>query len=432
MRGSLKEFYGKHGIGMRSVLRTPLELLNAMDNMSRAVEEATRLGEFKRMKARGRSARAAAYGAREISTDFSVRGASEKLNGFQDTVMFLSAGMAGMERAYRGLAKGTGTNAEGRRKLWLYGGMLAAASTALYAVNRENPWYQSLEDWDKDAHWHLFVRTKPGDARTRAQAQQVYQHYRVPKFWDIGALASLSERLAEMALGDERDVGDGLRHTGKVVADQFKLGYIPAVAEPLLELGANKSFFSGGPIESPAMQKLPPEQRSDVYTSELGRGIGEATKISPKKVDHLLRGYFGFFGSMALSASDAIAGRKPAQPAGTMPGVRRFTGRVPGRTQEESDFWNLYNEQSQFYHGMKRYAEEGDAKGAKGRAEQSRYFGMLKSASGTMAKIRTAQQQIMKSDMTPEEKRAQLDRLQTQKNEFLIGLMRALDEAESE
>jgi hypothetical protein len=41
---------------------------------------------------------------------------------------------------------------------------------------------QDLPDWDRDANWHFFV----GD-----------QHFRYPKIWEIGAMASVAERSVE-------------------------------------------------------------------------------------------------------------------------------------------------------------------------------------------------------------------------------------------
>lgn len=46
--------------------------------------------------------------------------------------------------------------------------MLALASVGLYLLNRDDPRYQDLPDWDRDANWHFFV----GD-----------QHFRYPKIW---------------------------------------------------------------------------------------------------------------------------------------------------------------------------------------------------------------------------------------------------------
>ena len=54
-------------------------------------------------------------------------------------------------------------------------GTIALMSAGLYLLNKDDPRYADLPDWDRDSNWHFFV----GD-----------QHFRYPKIWEIGAMAS--------------------------------------------------------------------------------------------------------------------------------------------------------------------------------------------------------------------------------------------------
>ncbi len=59
---------------------------------------------------------------------------------FYDTVIFLKAGINGMDRLYRGFA-----HDENRRQIATRTALLALASMALYAINRNNELYDKLE-----------------------------------------------------------------------------------------------------------------------------------------------------------------------------------------------------------------------------------------------------------------------------------------------
>ena len=109
-------------------------MLYALERFSNAFEMATRLGEYKKARARGEHPRHAAYSAREVSTDFGMRGDSRVLGALYDTVIFLKAGINGMDRFYRGLA-------EDPNRGWIAAktALLAAASAGLYVLNRDNP-----------------------------------------------------------------------------------------------------------------------------------------------------------------------------------------------------------------------------------------------------------------------------------------------------
>ena len=177
MRAQLEKFYSSRGIDFRTVLNTPEKLWGFVEKMADAFETSTRLGEFDRAIKAGEHPRHAAYLAREVSTDFAMRGDSQALGFMLDTVMFLRPALTSWDRLGRGLAHDPNRAAVATRS-----GMVALMSSALYLQNKDNPKYQNLEDWDKDGHWHFFV----GD-----------EHFRYPKIWEIGAMASLAERSTE-------------------------------------------------------------------------------------------------------------------------------------------------------------------------------------------------------------------------------------------
>ncbi|MCY4499012.1 MAG: hypothetical protein OXC14_17225 [Rhodospirillaceae bacterium] len=425
IRSALKTHYARHGLDIRTLVNSPVDVVRALDEMSQALENATRLAEYKRVKRATGSRRQAAYAAREVSTDFSVRGASEWFNNFQDSVMFLAAGMAGMERAYRGL-KTPGQ----REKLWTWGAMLAGFSAGLYALNAGNPWYESLEDWDKDAHWHFFVPRpdyEGGEPKSRSQAQKAFYHYRVPKFWDIGAAASASERTIEMI--ETGNYGEGALRVGKGSADQFKLGYFPALALPAYEVATNRSMFSDAPIESFGIQRLPAGLRATPSTSAFSTEVGGALDVSPKKMDHLIRGYFNFFGTQFLRTSDVIAGKRDVR-VGDLPGIKRFVGRTPGTPQHLVDYYEMLYEQSEYVQAAKKAEREGDRRAAIEYRRKAKDLPKLERFQKRLQSLRAQQRRILESKLPAGRKRQLTDQLETRRNDEVIRLMDAIEQFE--
>ena len=153
-RAHLHRFYGRRGINYRTILDAPMKLILALERIADAVEMSARLGEFRRARQKGASRRAAAFQGREVSTDFAMRGDSQAIGFLYDTIIFLKAGMNGIDRFYRGM-----TSDPQRMRIAAKAGLVALFSAGLYALNRGNPLFDQLEDWDRDVHWHFFVPT---------------------------------------------------------------------------------------------------------------------------------------------------------------------------------------------------------------------------------------------------------------------------------
>jgi hypothetical protein len=267
-RRHLERYYGRKGINYRTVLDTPAKLLDGLEHIADAFEMATRLGEYRRAIQKGAEPRHAAYLAREVSTDFAMRGDSQALGALYDTVIFLKAGAVSLDRAYRGF-----TQDPNRARIAALTGLLALASAGLYAVNRNNPLYQQIEDWDRDANWHIFVPT-PAALRAWSEGRDLkpedaYLHLRLPKLWEIGAFSSIAERALEGIL--DRAPAETARRIASVAAQQFNLDPIPQAIRPLVELATNRDRFTGRPIETQSIRASSPS-RAPAPTRPAWRG----------------------------------------------------------------------------------------------------------------------------------------------------------------
>jgi hypothetical protein len=96
-----------------------------------------------------------------------------------------------------------------------------------------------------------------------------------------------------------------------MLGQTFAFDPTPQLAKPLLEVYANRSTFTGRPIETLDMERLSPELRSRSNTSALAIGASQAglgkAGLSPVQIEHLIRGYFGWLGAQSLVVGDLMA-----------------------------------------------------------------------------------------------------------------------------
>jgi hypothetical protein len=382
----LRRFYSSKGIGFRTVLDAPAKLLGGLERMTEAFEQATRLGVYARAKAAGAHPRHAAYRSREDSTDFGMRGGgldrshpaanfyddAAAAAGFAyDTVLFLKAAVNGMDRLYRGLARDPN-----RAAIAAKAGAIALLSVGLYALVRDNPLYRDdTDDWDKWAHWHFlvprpgwfdFVAREGGQPRTVEEAKDLYWHFRLPKIWEVGALASSAEQVYEGFLA--QNPGESAQNIGKIVLKLMQLEWVPQAFEPLYEVAINENRFTERPIVSEGMQDLEPWARAAAYTSPSIRALSEATrdvpglnKIAPVQIEALLRGYLNTWGAYGLSAVDGVFfDDMPDLRVDQYPVIRRFYSEHPARnTKAVREFYETLQDATQVRRTMREMDRAG-------------------------------------------------------------------------
>lgn len=420
-KAHLKRFYSSRGINPNTVLDTPGKMLYALETLGESIEIAPRLGEFASARQAGAHPRHAAYLGSEIGVDYRMRGDSEVMSFFYDSIIFLKAGMNGLDRFYRGMAHDVNHTQIAARV-----GALGLMSMTLYSLNRGNPQYEQMEDWDRDMHWHFFVPKK--DAESLPENER-WHHFRYPKIWEIGAVASVSERTMQNIMDSTpaKQVPDMAR----IAMDLFKLEYMPQAFGPIYEQMLNRNRFTDRPIVPPHLEGIKPFAQATPYTSRALQDAGIATRdmpdwaqISPVRMEHLLRGYFNTWAMYGLSLADAVLyDDQPEMRTDQYPVVRRFFQDQPARgTRYETAFYDMLKEATDLRRTM-RYLDRmhrHDVADEIAARPQQEFARVLDRYQNVLSALHTEMREVqLAPDMTPAEKRERLDNLQREKNDFL-------------
>jgi hypothetical protein len=81
----------------------------------------------------------------------------------------------------------------------------------------------------------------------------------------------------------------------------------PQIVKPIAEVYANKSFFSGNPLESERLRKLDPEARYNEGTTEMAKWFGRMVPgLSPIQLEHIVSGYLGQLPLMVAASADSL------------------------------------------------------------------------------------------------------------------------------
>jgi hypothetical protein len=216
--------------------------------------------------------------------------------------------------------------------------------------------------------------------------------------------------------------GTILRKTWEIVAGFMP---IPTAFRPALETKMNYNLFSNLPVVGPGQQRKEPYLQYTDKTSELAKLVGAQLNYSPIKIDHLLKGYFGYLGGTVGQMSNYLSGDRPAPTANDI----IFIGSLienPRETGNRGDFYDLYEK-------VTTVEASANALLLEGRVDEYReylsnnkgYIAIEKTVSNLhnqLNKIREYKRLISMSNKSPEEKREDLDRLTDSENNMLNNI----------
>lgn len=178
--------------------------------------------------------------------------------------------------------------------------------------------------------------------------QKAIPEIRYPKIWEVGAVASISERAMEQIMNEKVNGERFAKDFARITLDLFKLDVIPQALKPLVEQSVNKNLFTQRPIETQSMQQLVPFARSGPFTSKAlteiglaGRNLPAEIQFRPARAKALLRGYFNTWATYGLMLTDAmVSDDKPDMRIDQYPVLKRFYATEPAKhTRYETRFY---------------------------------------------------------------------------------------------
>lgn len=344
-------------------------------------ESSTRMGEYMKARQKGLSMEEAARAAREVTLDFSRSGrVGEQVN---QVVPFFNACLQGgdkMVRLFREDFVGTSL------KVLKY---IVLPSLLIMAMNWDEDWYKDLDPDIKNNYWCLG------------------RNIRIPKPQEAGVLfGSGIEALFQQAADKDKDAVSNFL---KAFSSNMMPSVLPTLILPLIEWSANYSFFKGRPLVGNKYSRLPDELQYNDYTSELSKGIGSALKVSPMKIDNLVRGYTGTMGALLWSMAGepfAKANNLPAKHFSELPFVRDFNVTDANLSRPMNEFYGILDKANRQHAGY----------GVKGKPEAA--VKGIRSAGAMISKIRKDIDKITHGNLTPERKRELIDKRKEKMNQI--------------
>ncbi len=391
-------------------IKNPIELLRLGSELG---ERATRLGEFKKGIARGATPQEAGISAREVTLDFAKAGTTaHALNRY---IPFFNANIRGWDKMITSFREHpTRTSAK------VFMG-ITLPSILLYLVNRDDPRWDEIPQWQKDLFWIVMTED---------------HIFRIPKPFELGILfGSVPERFLEWL--DKRDP-ELLKGVLLSAVEAGSPGFIPQAMLPIIENLTNFNFFKGREIVPRSRQNLPPELQYTRYTTTVSKEVGKLINQSPAKIDNLVNAWTGGLGRYAVNILDIIlegTGISPeiVEPSRTLadiPVLKAFIVRDPYGSQNQSvnQFYDKLEDYQKNENALKEFLKTGDIikfdelkskhpellffndfdKGT-GYSSSARY---LRSVARDLSELRKKQALVFNSTtMSPQEKREKIDEI---------------------
>jgi hypothetical protein len=403
-----------------NVVKNPLELLRLGSELS---EKMTRLGEFGRAVEKHGNDKAglmqAAYESRDIM-DFSRRG---KLTAsFNLITAFFNASMQGLDRTARGAV-------ENPRRFLVRTALFIGIPSILNAINNYGD--KDVADVPR-AQRDMFWITPIGQGENKVLL-------RIPKPFEQGVMfGSTLERATEFILDAAHDKygsiekarQEAFRGLGKSMLDVSAPNLVPTAFAPVIEAFANRSLPFDRPIIPASREGLLPEYQYTPNTTELTKAlssfvgalppVGEMNTFSPARAENYIRGWTGGMGMYALQLVDALARKagvvddpvKPTRTLADIPFVRAFVIRHPSMGAESIQrFFDNYNEAASYLKTINALSKDFKYDDVSNLMPYSAYQAM-DGPHKALSEIMKAVDLINKvPNMTPDEKRQQIDSL---------------------
>ena len=393
--------------------RKIMPMWDAYTELGDRSENISRAAIYDQLRAKGIGHAEASLQARDLM-DFSMGGTWAAVRFLTQVVPFTNARIQGLYKL------GRSAKTDPRRFAYVTGAV-ALASLALLAAYHDDDDWKKREDWDRDNYWWF----KVGGVAMR-----------IPKPFEIGSIGTLAERSAELLFDKEMDGHRFGQRLSSMVGNTFSMNPMPQLLKPLYEVGANTDGFTGRPIESMGMERLRPEDRFNARSSEIAKVIGKAGMLSPLQIDHLIRGYFGWLGTAAVTSVDSLVRLADDTPRPAMQ-LRdtflagNFVETLPsGSSRYVSQMYEQAKDIDEAYNSWRHYLKSGDKATADSifadnKDKIARYHAVENVKKAETAMNERAKQIESNKTMSSDDKRLGLDQLSAQKDRLARSISAA-------
>ncbi|MFK0573865.1 LPD38 domain-containing protein, partial [Endozoicomonas sp.] len=402
----------------KKIINRPGQLWNLWEKLGSRFENSNRLHVYEQTIKQGGSPAEAAYQAMDV-LNFTRSGQWPIIQFMVQSLPFFNSMLQGVNRMWRGIKPGDKWDMQSFSwPVIARGLMYGLAAWALMRHYEDDERYKKLKNHEKLGYHHFWI----GEGEDG--------HFQIPKPFEVGAIfATLPEIITQSLDGNEdmkwtKDMLYGL------VMNTFALDPIPQLIKPIWEVSENRDRFRDKPIIPMRLQNLKPEAQYDPYTSdtlkELAQLLPEGAPDwmrSPKKLEHLLKGYFGSIGRYVLMGADAMtreatgAAERPSLRKRDMPLVGSFVqDGVAGSNRYTDEFHDMNKDVTEIAASIKRYQESGETDRAKSlelsSAAKLRNKKGLQKASRQISKLRKEVRRVMEDKlMSSDTKRQRVDDL---------------------
>ena len=260
-----------------------LRAFDKLEGLGEITEMAPRIAYYKFLKRRGMSDADATWEAVNL-VNYHRHGAGNGVLGsvvsnLIPLIPFLTARIQGLYRLTETGTAGAPTSLIGKGVIGIptaivtRGLMVTFINTAVNMMYGDEDWYKKLSVKDRLANMYV----KVGDTVVA-----------LPRAYEVGELFGGLPTLLLDSIRKQNgnDIAMGV---GELMKKTFVVEPIPQIAKPIVELVANKNFYTGQAIESLSDKNRPKDLRFDEYTSNIAKFAGQLaplTNLSPQAGGH--------------------------------------------------------------------------------------------------------------------------------------------------
>lgn len=346
------------------------------------------------------------------SMNFNRKGVSPSVRLASTLIPFFNAQLQSLDVLYRAATGKMPMNErlDIQNKLLRRGALLAGTAVAYALLMQDDDTYKNATPDEKYGNFFIHI---PG----------MKESLRVPVPFEVGYIfKSLPEAIVNTMHSDEGGE-EALKAFTNIAIQTIPGGtsaLMPAATKPLLENLTGYSFYTGRQLETKAEQMEKAAYRYRDNTSEIAKQLGAAFNVSPIKIDNLIRGYTGSMGlamvqafnfSMPTAGTPEQATKRLSDTAVIGPLFQpEDAGGIAGAVY---DRMNEINEVKRTYDKLIKDGRRAEATAfLQQNIETYSKHALAGNVQEQMSKITQAVNAVKASNMSPDDKRERLDRLQ--------------------